>query len=67
MFPALQEKLPVVAGVVEKATCTVLVFIPWLKVKERLEATEIAVESCAGDALTGDVVDIGNWLELEAA
>ena len=48
MFPALQEKLPVVAGVVEKATCTVLVFIPWLKVKERLEATEIAVESCAG-------------------
>ena len=47
MLPALQEKLPVVAGVVEKAACTVLVFIPWLKVKERLEATEIAVEWCA--------------------
>ena len=45
-----QEKLPVVDGVVEKADCTAFVFIAWLKVKERLEATEIPVESCAGVA-----------------
>ena len=48
VFPELQEKVPVVAGTVEKADFTRLVFIAWLNEKERVEATEIPAESWAG-------------------
>jgi hypothetical protein len=50
VFPELQVKFPVVAGIVEKADCTLLVFMGWLKVMERAEETETPVESWLGVA-----------------